>query len=802
MTLLSVAHRAKRVRARRVSPRMKNRPPFCAARAARLSTRALFCSCVLISFTTVRVATADSGNVEDILPLANDPNDPIGIENDPGFDRAAALNTRPTGSAAPSTAEDRARYGPTPPPFAAKSGEALTAVASVREVTHRVNLELYAGLALIEAELGFENTADKPAEVEYRLAVPEDAALAGLEACNPRGCRSGVLAPAAERGAAYDDALRARGPRPLQQQLPLANAYKVRDARGPALIVRAAAIEHDLPLSVRLRYTTSATVHGGIARLRLPARGMDPRAAPLELSLRASDLGGVRAGGQNLTTSAAPVRSDPWQPIEIRATQTTGVARSVWQFPCGAQQCARAYASAPPRTAAAVDLILAIDASPSTEGVARSRLLPTISAILARAPQGSRVRALRFASNVEALVPERKDAAQVQLSAFAPVAFEAELGSATRFEAAWDLIRSWGPSKSHALIVVVGDGGITRGNGKPFDAARRAGFEVSVVNVADRACLPALAQGARLTGGTVIDAGDEASEAARGGASDRLEERVAALFAPVAIPRLSLSGLSGGARKLPALRAGESISIEAVSRSSWTLSAGGSTRAAAPPARLLLALGVRGQERNHTATGGVLDAPLTALLAVDPRDLGRGGRDRPESGTSKGSSCDRRGPALRQGGLSSDIRPVALAAERSACAVPAKKPDKKSDSGGEDDIGSGMPSSPLLGMLRQRIIPVARGCFRKDRAGRADYQVRAIFAFELAEREVVSAEVTGKITDALRQCLLSAIDGLAVPRFTGRVVVHYPLVTEREILPSQIELTSEAAEKVDSLLGP
>jgi hypothetical protein len=805
MTLLSAAHRAARVRPRsvsrvsRVSPKMKNRPRFRAALAARVSTRVLFCYCVLQGLTSVRMATADSGNVEDILPLANDPNDPIGIEKDPGFERAAALNTRSTVSA-PSTAEDRARYGPTPPPFAAKSGEALTAVPSVRELTHRVNLELYAGLALIETELSFENTADKPAEVEYRLAVPDDAALAGLEACNPRGCRSGVLAPAAERGAAYDDALRARGPRPLQQQLPLANAYKVRDARGPALIVRAAAIERDLPVSVRVRYATSAVVHGGVARLRIPARGMDPRAAPLELSLRASDLTAVRAGGQNLT--AAPLRSDPWQPIEISASQTTGAARSVWQFPCGAQQCARAYASAPPRTAAAVDLILAIDASPSTEGVARSRLLPTISAILARAPQGSRVRALRFASKVEALIAERKDAAQVQLSAFAPVAFEAELGSATRFEAAWDLIRSWGPSKSHALIVVVGDGGVTRGNGKPFDAARRAGFEVSVVNVADRACLPALAQGAQLTGGTVIDAGDEAAEAVRGGASDRLEERVAALFAPVAIPRLTLSGLSGGMRKLPALRAGESISIEGVSRSSWTLSAGANARASAPPARLLLALSVRGQERNHTATGGVLDAPLTALLAVDPRDLGRAGRDRPESGTSKGSSCDRRGPALRQGGLSSDAKPVALAAERTACAVPAKKPEKKSDSDGDDDIGTGMPSSPLLGMLRQRIIPVARGCFRKDRAGRTDYQVRAIFSFELAEREVVSAEVTGKITDALRQCLLSAIDGLSVPRFSGRVVVHYPLVTERETLPSQIELTSEAAEKVDSLLGP
>jgi hypothetical protein len=156
--------------------------------------------------------------------------------------------------------------------------------------------------------------------------------------------------------------------------------------------------------------------------------------------------------------------------------------------------------------------------------------------------------------------------------------------------------------------------------------------------------------------------------------------------------------------------------------------------------------------------------------------------------------------------LSSDAKPVSLAAERTTCAAPAKKPTKKAAideaETPNNEAGTGMPSSPLLGMLRQRIIPVARGCFRKDRAGRPDYQVRAVFSFELAEREVVSAEVSGKITDALRDCLLSAIDDLAVPRFSGRVVVRYPLVTEREGLPSQIELTPEAADKVDSLLGP
>jgi hypothetical protein len=62
--------------------------------------------------------------------------------------------------------------------------------------------------------------------------------------------------------------------------------------------------------------------------------------------------------------------------------------------------------------------------------------------------------------------------------------------------------------------------------------------------------------------------------------------------------------------------------------------------------------------------------------------------------------------------------------------------------------------------------------------------------------------VQGTIAQDLRDCLLTAVDSLAVPRFTGRVVVRYPLVTEREPLPSQIELAPETAGEIDRLTGP
>jgi hypothetical protein len=143
--------------------------------------------------------------------------------------------------------------------------------------------------------------------------------------------------------------------------------------------------------------------------------------------------------------------------------------------------------------------------------------------------------------------------------------------------------------------------------------------------------------------------------------------------------------------------------------------------------------------------------------------------------------------------VSSDAQPVALAEERSC--KPPSKPQPSAPAG----QGRGMPADPLLSMLRQRILPIARGCFRRDRAGRAEYQKRAVFAFTLAEREVLEARVEGSIPAALKHCLLTAVDTLEVPRFTGTVKVRYPLVTESVALPEQIELRAGTAGELDQL---
>jgi hypothetical protein len=738
-------------------------------------------------------AVTRAEGVEDILPLTDDPSDPIGIDREPEPVRAAAESGRVS---VPAKAGDEGKLGPEPPPLAAVAGEVVTAPGSVRESKHQVAVELSAGLAMVQEQLDFENTGEKPAEVVYRLAVPKDAALFRLEVCNAHGCRPGLPDPSVMRLNAYDDAVQSR-PSSAAPTLPAGDAKLANDTRGAAIWLRAARVARGDALSIRVAYITQANDHDGVVRMQLPARGMDARAAQTVLRMHSTDHTDFRANELPFPASAnATVTFDAWSPIELSARSTSsGLQTHHWRVPCGKDQCVRAYASAAREKTSPTEIFLAIDASPSTEGAARGRFVAAVAGILARAPAGSHVRALRFASQTAPLISKRQKANELALSTFSPIAFEAELGAATRFEVAWQAIEqsSFLSAQGKKLVVIVGDGGITTGPAKPFDAAKRKGVQVAVVNVADRRSETALARGAELTGGAVVDAGSEADAAARGAAPEALEERIAAIFQP-----------SRGVLRIPAsakrgaiaidLRAGDSVAWEGALASApvLTLGARALPRSTAPRA---MAPAIAA----HALLISKKRAP--GLVAVDRSDLLHRHSDRPDGQDEpqqRGVFCDRRGPGRRISGQSSDAAPIHLAQERAICALPKPKAVKDDK---EPELGVGMPGSPLLSMLRQRIVPVARGCFRRDRAGRADYQVRATFVFELADREVISATIQGTIAQELRDCLLAAVDSLAVPRFTGRVVVRYPLVTEREPLPSQIELAPETAGEIDRLTG-
>jgi hypothetical protein len=641
-------------------------------------------------------AQAHAEGVEDTFPLTNDPNDPIGVDREPVQAAPAAKSGKVS---VPAKSGGGTKFGPEPPPLAAVAGEVLTAPGSVREHKHRVEVELNAGLASIHEELEFENSGEKPAEVVYRLAVPADAALFGLEVCNTHGCRVGLPAPSVARLNAYDDAVQAR-PVAATSALPAGDAQQSHDARGEAIWLRAAKVQRGETLRIRVAYIAQALDHDGVVRLQLPARGMDARAAPATLHMLGSAYTDFRANELPVlagNADSAGLSFDAWSPIALSAHSTSsGIQTQYWSAPCGqAQQCLRAYASASAEKTAPTEIYLAIDASPSTEGGARSRFMVAVAALLARAPAGSHVRALRFASQAATLLPKRQKANELALSSFAPIAFEAELGAATRFEVAWQAIEASGfaSAAGKKLVVIVGDGGLTTGPAKPFDAAKRKGVSVAVVNVGDRGSDAALARGAELTGGAVVDAGSEADAAARGGAPEALEERVAAVFQP------SRGVLRAPGKRAAALdlRAGDSVVWEGVLPSAPALSLGARGLTRSTPTKTL-APAIAAHALQHSSK-----KRAAGLVAVDRADL-HPHHDRPDGQDElhqRGVECDRRGPALRVSGLSSDSAPVQLAQERAICALPVPKPVREDK---EPELGVGMPGSPLLGMLRQRII--------------------------------------------------------------------------------------------------
>jgi hypothetical protein len=778
--------------------------------------------CSALAFTAALLASCPppaaaqrdkpSPQPEDILP-ESELDDPIGLDAETrrlGQSAAERPPPRPPPPDPRALAAERARFGPEPPAPMVRVGEVLATVANVREAAHHVTVALAPSVALIDVKLSFESRAARPAELRYRLAVPDGSTLLAIEVCNDAGCRDGVADPTGELGA-YDAAVLARpvGDQRATTPKPVAHARLARDARGQALVLRAAPVAEASPLTLRVRYRAPTRMHGGVVRVLLPARGMDPQIAPAELQLNAPGLLDPRIGRD----PAAPhgVSVEPWSELALRAQLPSGApARSeAWLEPCETGTCASARAWAGPREASPLDLVIALDVSPSTEGPARGRLVPAVAALLAAAPPGSRVRALAFAARAQDIASEPLEPSALALAPFERAVNEAELGSATRFEAVWTHAREWLATRKKAglrrVIALVGDGGLTRGEADAFERARAAGVEVSAINTGDRGAAEALRSAIFRGSGVVLDVGAEADAAARGRDPAPLAERLAALFAPNVVPRLQLNG-NGKSRELGPLRAGELVRIDEPARGAVSLVVSGRATTARrdgqqPGQRSLVAVDARDLRTAQSdwpsaiGRGTRPSRPIGEAAGGPPsREVAAPSRSSASSSASR-SSCDRRGPAQRQGGISSDAAPVALAEERVCKPVPVAKVRAR----GELEVGTGMPADPLLDMLRRRIMPVARGCFRRDRGGRPEYQKRAIFAFTLAEREVVDAKIEGKIPDALRTCLLKAVDTLDVPRFSGTVIVRYPLVTEAQPLSEQIELRATTAASLDRL---
>ncbi|MEM9189347.1 MAG: vWA domain-containing protein [Myxococcota bacterium] len=702
-----------------------------------------FVVAVVTSLLVTSLAAAQDGLTE----VGNDSADPIGVENQAGLGSIGNYE-------APAPPADQP---PEPPAVRPREGAVLTAISGVRETDHRVSIDLYAGLAEVDIELHFQSQARHPAELLYRVPLPVDARVANLEVCRGEACRRGLEDPDGQSRAGYLDALQARPSLDeASEAAPIAYLRRFEDEAGTAATLRVAPIRRGEDVVVRIGYVAPAPIRGGVARFTLPARGSDARARAGHIRVSSAMLQQIAING---SAAEGTVEIDPWFEAEVTARLSPGTPAqtTIVEVPCPGPprtrtRCSRTHTVSGTAASAPLDLVLLLDASASTEGPTRGRMGAAIAALLATAPPGSRVRAVAFGSRAEVVLEEPTSVADAPIVPLTRAATHG-MGPATRLRPAWQVARRWLDGASRPRVVLLGDGSANddADTEAVFREAARGGIPFHVINLADGPTHRPLRSHAERTGGLVVDAGTDAERSIRGRGAASLEERLGALFAP------ARGRLFVGRSLIGNLRAGEELVWEGESRGRARVRGGGPV----------------------TRRAGLFRLPSM------PRAVGFFAGDR---GASNG--CGAAPPPHHVAGISTDAAPVAIARRRD-CSPPVAPPPAPA-------AGAGVPAETVLAMLRRRIVPQARACFRRDRAGRVDYSVRAAYVLELERREVAAAAVEGEFGEELRTCLEATIDTLHIPHFDGRVVLRYPVYTMREAPPPTIELRDDVSEQVDT----
>lgn len=655
-------------------------------------------------------------------------------------------------------------------PVPIRHGDMLEAISGVSETSHAIAITLEGGLAIVTETMILDSTAHHRAEVMLRLAAPPGASLVSLHVENAAGARDGVGADPSAPQSAYDDALLVRSttpsPRPVAHAHWVENGWVVRAAP----VGTASASETEGALTVTLVWAVAVPMHGGVARLSIPARGSDPRAARPSVTLSAIDLVEPTVDGSSYERGAVDARTDSPLVITALAPLSRGPRADASIVACGTQRCTVLHAVGGRPQIASTPITIAIDASPSTTIGARGRIADTVRILSALLPSTTHVRWIAFAARAEELghgVPSDLDMARVRGAVDLP------LGSATRFSALWSAIQS----DAHAgdRVLIVGDGGLTSGvlETAALDAARARGVVLGTIDVADRAPMAMLADAIMASGGVTIEAGAAADRAAAGHGDDLLTELVsAAIVSPVG--RLD-AHVDGRSVALGTLRAGESAFF------------------VGPGARADIALGdarntARPADAAHAAILSAVASHRLALIAVDPADL-----------DASAGACNADGsPRARTSSRVSSIVGHGLRiapAHRRSCAGATTTTTTTAPR------TASLPARVLRDQLRRRVIPPARQCFRDDRGGRTRLHREISFDLVLADREIVDARVIGDIPDTLRTCLLGAFDGVEVPAFDGTLAVRWPIHTEAIPPPPVIELAPDVAREVREIAG-
>lgn len=651
------------------------------------------------------------------------------------------------------------------PPVRVQRGAVLEAIAGVREGAHETRITLVHGLAVVEETLHFVSSARHRAEVLYRLPVAAGARLVALEVCNDTGCRSGVQ-DAGLGAAAYDDALAVRREGP--SGLPVAHAA-IDEAAPERVVVRAAPVIARGELVVRLSWVAVTPVHGGTARLSVPAAGSDARLAERALDVSAVDVVEPSLDGAPLEHATDVPPGGALELTALLPRTPEGDRLELATAPCARGTCALARAVGPRVRPTPARLVIALDVSPSTTAQARGRTIDAVRVLLGLLPSGSQVTLHAFAERSER-VAGASDPTSIDLAALR-ASLETDLGTSTRPDRLLLALESEGALRG-AHVVLVGDGGLSVAPDAAagWTRARELGATVSSINVADRPSARTLVAEIGRTGGLSIEAGAEARRAAERHGDAPLAERLA-----VVLSRAGRTVELGG-RPLGSLWDGEEVVLTGTLPARATLAVGD---ARARPRALEGALA--------EALAALVDGRV-ALVAVASADL------RPEAGVCAPDGSRRGRPLAAESAVLGPGRARVALAHRRSCRGPAAE-----DGAAPED---GLPPRALLDQLRRRVIPVARGCFRDDRRGRAAYSTRTDIRIVLADRELTEVRVDGPITDALSACLADAFAGLDIPAFDGTLVVHWGLYTEAEPPPPTLHLAPDLSRAIDRIGVP
>ena len=331
-------------------------------------------SCAALASAHAQTASPDVAGELLLLESTERGLDPLGLDENTG----AALDR-----AAERLDEARRKRAVQPPPQAV-TGEVLTALEQVRETAHTAELRLAMGLAFVHIAMTFASRSTLPAQVAYRLPLPDGAAPYALEVCRAGRCRRASPA-AADVARSTDSAHAAEGRCEL-----CIEGEVIHDARGRALALRASPVTKGTPVSVRVDYVAPAPLHGGMVRFRLPARGYDPRAAEAQVELDAPGLI-VRSPTENL-------RLEPNLGLEVVAELDPAQATraQLTRASCGGAPCSRSFEAAQVAPLVARETWLLLDASPSMEGPARGRADTLLAALLATLPESTALRVFAF----------------------------------------------------------------------------------------------------------------------------------------------------------------------------------------------------------------------------------------------------------------------------------------------------------------------------------------------------------------------------------------------------------------------